>query len=172
MLAWQESLTHNESATDCAAICLDRYMRLANFTLAGLLVSMFMVVSAQAEDETHYSVHKRDDYPDFWSSIERVGPCAVPGEPTDDVVIPWEKFYPPESRRKNEMGRVVVRIIFDADSCPRSAMVLRSSGFPLLDEATLRFAIQAKTTKRTKTVDGQPSLILPITWKLAGVPSH
>jgi TonB family protein len=172
VLAWQESLIHNESATDCAAICLDQYMRLATFPLAGQLILMFLAVSAQAEDETHYSVHKRDDYPDFWNSIERVGPCAVPGEATDELVISWEKFYPPESRRKNEMGRVVVRIIFDADSCPRSAMVLRSSGFPLLDEATLRFAIQAKTTKRTKTADGQPTLILPITWKITGLPSH
>jgi TonB family protein len=146
-------------------------MRLAAFPLAGLLVSMAMVVPAQAE-ETHYSVQKREDYPDFWSSIERIGPCAVPGEPTDNVVIPWDKYYPPESRRKNEMGRVVVMILFDSDSCPRSAMILQSSGFPLLDAATLRVAILTKTTKRSKTADGQPTLILPINWKITGVPSR
>jgi TonB family protein len=147
-------------------------MRLPRISLSGLLLSMAVVFPAQAEEETHYSVHKRDDYPEFWSSIERVGPCALPGEPTDDVVVPWEKYYPPESRRKNEMGRVVVLVIFDANSCPRSAMVLRSSGFPLLDAATLRFAIQTKTTKRTKTADGQPGLILPINWKITGVRSR
>jgi TonB family protein len=146
-------------------------MRLAAFALAGLLVSMAMVVPAQAE-ETHYTVHKREDRPDVWSSIERIGPCAVPGEPTDKVVIPWEKYYPPESWRKNEMGTVVVLIIFDADSCPRSVMVTRSSGFPLLDAASLRVAILTKTTKRSQTADGQPSLILPITWKITGVPSR
>jgi TonB family protein len=146
-------------------------MRLARISLSGLLLSMAVVFPAQAE-ETHYSVHKRDDYPDVWSSIERIGPCAVPGEPTDNVVIPWEKYYPPESRRKNEMGTVVVLIIFDADSCPRSAMVTRSSGFPLLDAATLRVAILTKTTMRSKTADGQPSLLLPITWKITGVRSR
>ena len=146
-------------------------MRFAAFPLAGLLLSMAMVFPARAE-ETMYTVHKRDDYPDFWSSIERIGPCAVTGEPTDSVVIPWEKYYPPESRRKNEMGTVVVLIIFDADSCPRSAMVTRSSGFPLLDAATLRVAILTKTTKRSKTADGQPTLVLPITWKITGVASR
>jgi hypothetical protein len=78
-------------------------MRLAAFPFARLLLSMAMVVTAQAE-ETHYTVHKREDRPDVSSSIERLGPCAVPGEPTDDVVIPWDKYYPLESRRKNEMG--------------------------------------------------------------------
>jgi hypothetical protein len=145
--------------------------RFVEFSFAGLLVSMAMVVPAQA-DETHYTVQKREDYPDFWSSIKRIGPCAVPGEPTDNVVVPWEKYYPLESRRKNEMGTVVVLIFFDDDSCPRSAMVTRSSGFPLLDAATLRVAILTKTTKRSKTADGQPCLILPVNWTIAGVASR
>jgi TonB family protein len=147
------------------------FMPLAAFPVAGLLLSVSMVLPAQAE-ETHYSVHMREDHPDVWSSIERIGPCAVAGEPTDDLVVPWEKYYPPESRRKNEMGAVVVLVIFDADSCPRSAMVIRSSGFPLLDAATLRVAMQTKTTKRSKTADGQPSLTLAINWKIAGVASR
>jgi TonB family protein len=153
-------MTHTKPAAECAA-----------FALAGLLLLMAMVVPAQPE-ETHYSVHMREDHPDVWSSIERIGPCAVPGEPTHNVVIPWDKYYPPESRRKNETGTVVVLIIFDADSCPRSAMVTRSSGFPLLDTASLRVAILTKTTKRSKTAVDQPSLLLPITWKITGVPSR
>jgi TonB family protein len=145
-------------------------MQILALTFAGLLI-VSAAFSTEAE-ETHYSIQKRADYPDFWSSIERIGPCAVPGEPTDNVVIPWEKYYPTESRIKNEMGTVVVLIIFDADSCPRSAMVTRSSGFPRLDAATLRVAILTKTTKRSKSDDGQPILILPIAWKITGVASR
>lgn len=148
-----------------------RLMRFATFPLAGLLVSLAIGFPARAE-ETHYTVHKRDDFPDVWSSIERIGPCEVPGEPTGNVVIPWEKYYPLESRRKNEMGTVVVLILFDADSCPRSAMVTRSSGFPLLDAATLRVAILTKTTMRSTSADGQPGLLLPVTWKITGVRSR
>jgi TonB family protein len=134
---------------------------------AGLFL-LFTAFSGQAE-ETNYVVHKRDDYPDFWSSIERVGPCAVAGEPTDRVVVPWQRFYPSESRKKNEEGRVVVSIIFDADSCPRSAMILQSSGFWRLDAATLRLAILTKTTMRTKTDDGQPRWIMAIKWTITGL---
>jgi TonB family protein len=119
--------------------------------------------------QTNYLIHKRDDNPDFWSAIERVGPCDVTGEPTDRVVIPWQEFYPTESRKKNEEGRVVVSIIFDDDSCPLSAMVLRSSGFWRLDEATLRVAMRTKTTRRTKSDDGQPSWVMAIKWSINGL---
>jgi hypothetical protein len=132
------------------------FMPLAAFPVAGLLLSVSMVLPAQAE-ETHYSVHMREDHPDVWSSIERIGPCAVAGEPTDDLVVPWEKYYPPESRRKNEMGAVVVLVIFDADSCPRSAMVIRSSGFPLLDAATLRSRCRQRRPSDQKRLMGNPA---------------
>jgi TonB family protein len=134
---------------------------------AGIFL-LFAAFPGQAE-ETNYFVQKRDDNPDFWSSIRRDGPCAVAGEPTDRVVVPWQEYYPTESRIKNEEGRVVVSIIFDADSCPRSAMVLKSSGFWRLDAATLRLAILTKTTRRTKTDDGQPSWIMAIKWSITGL---
>jgi TonB family protein len=139
------------------------------FTL--LFAGVFSMVSSfpsQAE-ATSYLLQKRDDHPEYWTKIERVGPCEIAGEPVDRVVIPWQKFYPTESRKKNEEGRVVVSIIFDADSCPRSAMILRSSGFSRLDEATLRVAILTKTTQRTKTNDGQPVWIMAIDWRITGL---
>jgi TonB family protein len=142
----------------------DGMKRLIAFCFAGLLM-VSAALPAQAE-ETHFTVRKRDDYPDFWISIERIGPCDIRGKPVDRPVIPWQKYYPVESMRRNETGKVVVRIIFDADSCPRSAIVLQSSGFGRLDVATLRVAMLIKTTMRSKSDDGQPTLVLPINWEL------
>lgn len=45
--------------------------------------------------------------------------------------------YPPASRRLLEEGRVDVRVLVDARGAPRETVVVRSSGYPRLDEAAL-----------------------------------
>lgn len=45
--------------------------------------------------------------------------------------------YPPVSLRRREQGDVVVRVTVGTDGLPQSAVVVQSSGHPLLDEAAL-----------------------------------
>ncbi len=49
-----------------------------------------------SEDGTQYLMSYRKSDPRFMRAIERVGPCKVPGAPTQKMIVPWE-LYPAES---------------------------------------------------------------------------
>jgi protein TonB len=50
--------------------------------------------------------------------------------------------YPPLSKRLNEQGTVLIRVLVGADGLPQQARVARSSGYERLDQAALA-AVQA-----------------------------
>jgi len=45
--------------------------------------------------------------------------------------------YPPLSKRLNEQGKVVVRVLISAEGAPKNAEIRQSSGFDRLDQAAL-----------------------------------
>lgn len=47
-------------------------------------------------------------------------------------------FYPPEARAKHQQGTVRLKFTVDVDGIPRDITVTESSGFPLLDEETVK----------------------------------
>ena len=75
---------------------------------------------------------------------------------------------PPRSLRNNEEGKVVLRVLVQADGSAGEVQVRSSSGFPLLDEAA-RSAVQAWRFNPA-TSDGKPVAewyLVPIIFKLS-----
>lgn len=75
--------------------------------------------------------------------------------------------YPPISRRLNEQGSTVVRVLIGADGLPQSAEIAKSSGFSRLDDAAVN------TVMRWRYVPGKRggmaeamSFNVPINWVL------
>lgn len=70
-------------------------------------------------------------------------PAPAPRGPRDVSIRAVEYLalpvlhYPLASRRLQEEGRVHVRVLVDAAGLPREMLVVRSSGYPRLDEAAL-----------------------------------
>lgn len=60
---------------------------------------------------------------------------------TADYLQNPKPAYPPQSRRLNEQGRVVVRVFIGADGLPQKALVHQSSGYERLDQAALSTAL-------------------------------
>ncbi len=61
---------------------------------------------------------------------------------TADYLQNPKPAYPPQSRRLNEQGRVVVRVFIGADGLPQKAQVHRTSGHDRLDQAAVATALQ------------------------------
>jgi TonB family protein len=118
---------------------------------------------------TKYLIVRKDSDSHFIQSIERVGPCEVPGPPNPGIRIPWQ-IYPKESTRLREQGKVTLELKLDPDWCVRKATVTKSSGYWRLDEVTVKFAMSIKTKlkheDRAPIVDGEPTITIPIVWKL------
>lgn len=59
-----------------------------------------------------------------------------------NCIVP-EPEYPARSRRRGESGRVVMRIAIDERGVVSQTRLVRSSGYPALDQAAQRAALQA-----------------------------
>ncbi len=64
------------------------------------------------------------------------GRIELPSSDADYLHNP-KPAYPPQSRRLNEQGKVVVRVFIGADGLPQKAQVHQSSGYDRLDQAAL-----------------------------------
>lgn len=71
-------------------------------------------------------------------------PAPAPSPAPKDISIRAVEYltlpvlrYPPASRRLLEEGRVEVRVLVDTRGAPQDAVIVRSSGYPRLDEAAL-----------------------------------
>ncbi|MDP9046252.1 MAG: TonB family protein, partial [Pseudomonadota bacterium] len=89
------------------------------------------------------------------ASPSTLSPERLPADPVADpvrlpprVVVqylePPVPDYPSLSRRLGETGRVLVRVDIDAEGRTREVALLRSSGYPRLDEAALRAVRKAR----------------------------
>lgn len=64
-----------------------------------------------------------------------IGSAASPG--ADDVR--GSRYYPVDSLLRNEQGKVSVKVFLDNDGEAKDAAVEKSSGFPKLDAAAIRY---------------------------------
>ena len=65
----------------------------------------------------------------------------------------------------HEVDKVVMQFIFDPDWCVRKATILQSSGYYLLDNVSLEFAMMVKYSFNVvNRVDGEPTITIPIVW--------
>ena len=151
-----------------------------HITLAGVLfVGLTSSADAQSEgsattetaavsdtETTYWVAHQKAD-PRFITSIERKGPCKIPGPPlpTEAIRVPWQ-IYPKESVERHEEGTVRMQLIFDADWCVRKASIVQSTKFWRLDDVSLKWAMTIKwSPKKTLfTSDGEPTVTFPIAW--------
>jgi len=120
---------------------------------------------AAPETETKYLATHQEVDPRFITSIERIGPCTVPGPPLTNVIrVPWQ-IYPKESVEKHEEGTAKIQLIFDPDWCVRKATIIQSTKYWRLDSVSLRFAMTIKfMPKVTQFIDGEPTVTIPIAW--------
>jgi outer membrane biosynthesis protein TonB len=122
--------------------------------------------TASDSETTYWIAHQKAD-PRFVTSIERMGPCKIPGPPlsTEAIRIPWQ-IYPQEAVQNHEEGRVIMQLIFDADWCVRKAAIVESTKFWRLDEVSLKWAMTIKWSpkKTLLTGDGEPTVTIPIAW--------
>lgn len=80
-------------------------------------------------------------------------------------------LYPDESRRLGEEGKVGVNLYIDATGAVADAQLVNSSGFPLLDEAALKFLSQCKFEPATQ--NGVPVAVwkqVNHVWRMADDP--
>ena len=127
------------------------------------------ISSPPEDDGTQYQETHRSDYSEYMASITRLTVCKIPG--AGSLPSLPSGFYPEQSRRQHEEGKVIMQFIFDAESCVRKATIVQSSGHYRLDNASLKFAMTLKfpaatTSKLKNFVDGQPAVVFPIVWKL------
>ena len=78
--------------------------------------------------------------------------------------------WPPGEKRRGAQGRVTLHFTVEADGKVSAAAVIRSSGYPALDQAA-RDAL-AKCVFQPETLDGKPvasKVIMPYEWINASV---
>lgn len=82
--------------------------------------------------------------PDMSSSPQvPVAPAAqvpsplIPPRPVAGMADNRPPIYPESARRRQQQGRVIVRVAVSADGAPVNASVAQSSGYSLLDEAAV-----------------------------------
>lgn len=75
--------------------------------------------------------------------------------------------YPPISRRMNEQGSTVVRVLIGADGLPQRAEIAKSSGFSRLDDAAVNTVMRWRYVpgKRGGVAEAM-SFNVPINWVL------
>ena len=117
--------------------------------------------------ETKYLVVHQEADPRFITSIERIGPCRLPGPPLDTAHpgVPYQ-IYPRESVKEHEEGRVIMQLIFGSDWCVRKATIIESTKFWRLDYVSLQWAMTLKWSPKNTlfTSDGEPTVTIPICW--------
>jgi protein TonB len=87
-----------------------------------------------------------DTIPEIEVPVDEPAPAAItaqesPAPPAETSDMKVERrvdpIYPPASRRAGEEGTGVFRVLVDTNGRPLEVQVLRSSGFPRLDEAAV-----------------------------------
>jgi protein TonB len=107
-------------------------------------------------------------------TTERVAPAPVaprapvPGTNMKVTYAPDVKdFYPDSSKRNNEAGRALVKVCVSSAGKLENAEVSTTSGFPLLDDAAIRYAKAMRF--KPATSEGKPveqCLNLPVKFEL------
>lgn len=109
------------------------------------------------------------------SSAAAAAPAPPPEQPRTvsisavSYLEPPVLQYPLASRRAREQGQVQVRLLVDVQGRPQQANVVRTSGFPRLDDAAL--ATARATRFRPHTEDGVPRafwVVMPLLFELDG----
>ena len=72
----------------------------------------------------------------------------TPARPVGGVIRPPP--YPEQARRRNEQGRVLVRVEVASDGSPSSVSLAQSSGSPALDNAALVAVRQSRFSPATR----------------------
>jgi len=88
-----------------------------------------------------------------------------------EYLTPPVLVYPAASKRFGESGRVLVRVLVDAEGRPRQMAISQSSGHPRLDEAAL--ATVRATRFKPYTEDGRPqpfAAVMPLDFILENRP--
>jgi protein TonB len=84
-------------------------------------------------------------------------------------LVPPAPMYPPLSRRLNETGLVVLRVLIDADGKPAHIDIAASSGHDRLDQAALAAVRRARF--RPHSENGRPTAamaLVPVRFTLEG----
>jgi protein TonB len=96
------------------------------------------------------------------------GPPSVqmPSSDADYLQNP-QPSYPALSRRMNEQGKSVIKVLIDADGLPQKAEIARSSGFDRLDQAALTAVMRWRFLPGKRNGVAQAMWFdVPINWEL------
>jgi TonB family protein len=144
-------------------------IRLLALAYVGVLIFVDAAISSEPQaSDTVYLETKQARDARFITAIARLTACKITRETDVRNMVP---LYPPDSRKHNEQGKVIMQFLIDSDSCVRKATILQSSGYFRLDKASLDFAMNLKfrpsMLRNIKSVDdGQPTFEFPMMWKL------
>jgi periplasmic protein TonB len=97
------------------------------------------------------------------SKVSGAGPDTAGGGQDISVVHRVKPIYPPASMRAREQGYVVVQVLVDEKGQARTVEVVRSSGYPRLDESAVD-AIRKWTFTPAEGSAG-PEARIAITWE-------
>jgi protein TonB len=120
------------------------------------------VIKPELETPTVDPPPIEDTIPEIEVPVDEPAPAAItaqtappqPAETSDmKVTNRVDPIYPPASRRAGEEGTGIFRVLVDTNGRPLDVQVLKSSGFPRLDEAAVT-AIR-KWTFRAAVANGQ-----------------
>jgi periplasmic protein TonB len=121
------------------------------------------VIKPEMETPTVDPPPIEDTIPEIEVPVDEPAPAAITAEtappaPAESsnmqVTNRVDPIYPPASRRAGEEGTGIFRVLVDTNGRPLEVQVLRSSGFPRLDEAAVT-AIH-KWRFRAAVNNGQP----------------
>lgn len=88
---------------------------------------------------------------------------------TVEYLVPPVPEYPPPSRRLNEQGQVLVRVLVDAQGLPQQLSLLRSSNHPRLDDAALAAVRRARFKPYTENGAALPFwVVVPLLFEIEG----
>lgn len=93
---------------------------------------------------------------------------AVPAAKSFSIQSRVDPTYPPASRRAGEQGRVLLELIVGPNGKPTEVKILRSSGFPMLDESAV-MAVRKWKFSVNNGGSAYSRLQLPVTFKLETV---
>ena len=101
-------------------------------------------------------------------------PAPTPSPAPKDISIRAVEYlalpvlrYPPTSRRLLEEGRVDIRVLVDAGGAPRETVIVRSSGYPRLDEAALATVRTTRFKPYTENGVAMPFwVVMPLIFEL------
>lgn len=84
-------------------------------------------------------------------------------------LLPPVLVYPPSARRRQEQGQVMVRVLVDEHGLPAQLAVLRTSGYPALDDAALATVRKTRFKPYTENGTAQPFwVVMPLIFELDG----